>query len=144
MTKGIIEVLECLCQHFLRLAMLCSRLNPKSCFLVTIPNLYHCSSICQQLLVWLLPRECHCLENQTTEIAAESGSGWPSQRQMLLLKLWATIFQASDRRHPVLTPASLILGACLRLSPVNTLADVLAGGHQSQLRSSLRISNVSV
>ena len=56
-----------------------------------------------------------------------NGGGWPSQRQMLLLKLWATIFQASDRRHPVITPACLTIGACLSLNTVDCPEAVLAG-----------------
>ena len=66
-------------------------------------------------------------------IAAGSANAWPSQRQLLLLKLWATIFQASDRRHPVITPASLLMGACLALSPVPSREAVLAGQFSAQL-----------
>ena len=88
------------------------------------------------------------------DITAGTVSAWPSQRQLLLLKLWATIFQASDRRHPVITPASLIVGACLTLSPVpsreallagkqHLLTETKAGPISNQYRSSMSIENLS-
>ena len=51
----------------------------------------------------------------------------PGARGLLLLKLWATLFPASDRRHAVLTPAALIVGACLAMCPLARAADVAQG-----------------
>ena len=55
------------------------------------------------------------------------GSAWPGARGLLLLKLWATLFPASDRRHAVLTPAALIVGACLAMCPLACASDVAQG-----------------
>lgn len=57
----------------------------------------------------------------------DQGSAWPGARGLLLLKLWATLFPASDRRHAVLTPAALILGACLAMCPLARAADIAQG-----------------
>ncbi len=59
--------------------------------------------------------------------AGAPASAWPPPRALLLLKLWATVFPASDRRHAVLTPAALLLGACLALCPLARAADVAHG-----------------
>lgn len=56
-----------------------------------------------------------------------AGSAWPGARVLLLLKLWATVFPASDRRHAVLTPAALLAGACLALCPLARPSDVAQG-----------------
>lgn len=55
------------------------------------------------------------------------GSPWPGARQLLLLRLWATVFPASDWRHPVLTPAALLAGAHLALCPLTCARDVAQG-----------------
>lgn len=55
------------------------------------------------------------------------GSAWPGARALLLLKLWAAMFPASDRRHCVLTPAALLAGACLALCPLARPSDVAQG-----------------
>ena len=39
--------------------------------------------------------------------------GWPEVRTLLLLKLWAVLFPASDRKHAVLSPAALLIGSYL-------------------------------
>ncbi len=49
---------------------------------------------------------------------AQRGAAWPAPRALLLLKLWASVFPASDRRHPVLTPAGLLACGCLALCPL--------------------------
>ena len=48
-------------------------------------------------------------------------------RQILLLKLWATVFPVSDKRHPVTTPAALLASSYLSLCPVASLDDVAKG-----------------
>ncbi|KAK9839415.1 hypothetical protein WJX81_000656 [Elliptochloris bilobata] len=58
---------------------------------------------------------------------ADGASAWPGARGLLLLKLWATLFPASDRRHAVLTPAALVAGACLALCPLARASDVAQG-----------------
>ena len=49
---------------------------------------------------------------------AARAAAWPAPRALLLLKLWATVFPASDKRHPVLTPAGLLAGGALALCPL--------------------------
>eukprot|EP00899_Mesostigma_viride_P003652 jgi/Mesvir1/13288/Mv08670-RA.1 len=51
-------------------------------------------------------------------LSSLEGGCWPTARQLLLLKLWARIFPVTDARHPVLTPATLLLGQCLADSPL--------------------------
>ena len=50
----------------------------------------------------------------STAVALESP--WPGPRALLQLKLFATLFPTSDRRHPVLTPAALYVGRALSQS----------------------------
>ncbi|KAL4451742.1 hypothetical protein ABPG75_007404 [Micractinium tetrahymenae] len=58
-------------------------------------------------------RLAECLRDP--ELRAEA---WPAPRVLLLLKLLATVFPASDKRHPVLTPAGLLACSCLSNCPV--------------------------
>jgi nucleolar protein 14 len=44
--------------------------------------------------------------------------GWPGPRQLLQLRLFALLFPASDRWHPVMTPLALLLGKHLSQCPV--------------------------
>ena len=44
-----------------------------------------------------------------------------------MLKLWATAFPVSDKRHPVTTPAALLASSYLSLCPVASLDDVAKG-----------------
>ena len=67
--------------------------------------------------------------------AGAPASAWPPPRALLLRKLWATVFPASDRRHAVLTPAALLLGACLALCPLARAADVARGAPPPVRRS---------
>jgi nucleolar protein 14 len=46
--------------------------------------------------------------------------GWPGPRQLLQLRLFALLFPTSDRRHPVTTPLSLLIGKHLSQCPVNS------------------------
>jgi len=45
-------------------------------------------------------------------------SAWPTPGRLLLLQLAARIWPTSDRRHPVTTPAAILLGQCLAEIPV--------------------------
>jgi nucleolar protein 14 len=60
-------------------------------------------------------------------------AAWPPARTLLLLKLLATLFPASDRRHPVLTPASLLACAALAQCPLARPRDVGAGLYLASL-----------
>ena len=68
--------------------------------------------------------------------SADGESAWPNQGQLLLLKLWATVFPASDKRHSVLTPAMLLIGSHLALCPLTDCLDIKAGQFYSVLPSS--------
>ncbi|KAK9815549.1 hypothetical protein WJX72_005610 [[Myrmecia] bisecta] len=58
---------------------------------------------------------------------------WPGPRALMLLKLWATVFPVSDRRHPVATPAALLASAYLALCTVTSRADIAQGLFLSSL-----------
>lgn len=51
-------------------------------------------------------------------LSKHSGKQWPHPRTFLLLRLFHILFPASDFRHPVLTPASILIGEMLALCPV--------------------------
>ena len=79
---------------------------------------------------WQRAAACNMIDSLirlTQASLGEGGSTWPGARQLLLLKLWSTVFPASDRRHPVLTPAALLVGAHLALCPVMRHADIPQG-----------------
>ncbi|PRW57304.1 Nucleolar 14 [Chlorella sorokiniana] len=57
----------------------------------------------------------------------ERADAWPPARVLLLLKLFATVFPASDKRHPVLTPAGLLICSCLSNCPLARPQHVGAG-----------------
>ncbi|CAL8463440.1 g2974 [Coccomyxa elongata] len=61
------------------------------------------------------------------EMYAGEDSAWPGTRALLLLKLWATLFPVSDRRHPVATPAALLVSAHLALCPISRASDIAQG-----------------
>ncbi|KAG5189025.1 nucleolar protein 14 [Tribonema minus] len=67
------------------------------------------------------------LRDRATGVAAESAPCWPSHGHRLLLKLLGDLFPTTDFRHPVTTPASLLLGQYLSQCPVETSADLAAG-----------------
>ena len=52
------------------------------------------------------------------ERAGGAGARWPARRTMMLLKLLCMAFPVSDARHPVVTPAALLLGHALCLCPL--------------------------
>ena len=45
--------------------------------------------------------------------APAPSSPWPGPRALMQLKLFSTLFPSSDRRHPVTTPAMLLIGRAL-------------------------------
>ena len=48
-------------------------------------------------------------------------------RDVLLMKLWATVFPVSDKRHPVTTPLALLVSSNLALCPVTCHRDAAIG-----------------
>ncbi|DBA84060.1 TPA: hypothetical protein ACH3X1_006541 [Trebouxia sp. C0004] len=64
-----------------------------------------------------------------TSLDSSQGGGWPGARDVLLLKLWATVFPVSDRRHPVTTPLALLTSSYLALCPVTCQCDAAVGDH---------------
>jgi nucleolar protein 14 len=54
-------------------------------------------------------------------------SAWPAPKTLLLLKLLTTVYPVSDKKHPVLTPASLLVCSALSLCPVARPRDVASG-----------------
>ncbi|GLC69369.1 hypothetical protein PLESTF_000821600 [Pleodorina starrii] len=49
-------------------------------------------------------------EQLTAALGGATSSPWPPARVVLQLKLFSALFPTSDRRHPVLTPAALLVG----------------------------------
>ncbi len=54
-------------------------------------------------------------------------SAWPSMGAILLLRACGHIFPVTDLRHPVVTPALLLLGQTIAQCPVRTVQDVVMG-----------------
>jgi len=54
-------------------------------------------------------------------------TAWPAPKTMLLLKLLTTVYPVSDKKHPVLTPASLFVCSALALCPLARPRDVASG-----------------
>lgn len=54
-------------------------------------------------------------------------SCWPSIKTLFLLRLWFMIFPCSDFRHPVTTPATLIICEYLMQSPITSGRDIAVG-----------------
>ena len=54
-------------------------------------------------------------------------TAWPAPKIMMLLKLLTTVYPVSDKRHPVLTPVSLLTSAALELCPIARPRDVASG-----------------
>ena len=52
---------------------------------------------------------------------------WPAPRTLLLLKLFTILYPVSDKRHPVLTPASVLICSALALCPITRPHDVYTG-----------------
>jgi len=49
---------------------------------------------------------------------------WPLPRELMTLRLLAAVFPVTDRRHPVLTPAGLLVGQALSSCPLGSGAEV--------------------
>ena len=60
-------------------------------------------------------------------LAGRSSNPWLTLGEITLLRIATHLFPATDYRHPVLTPASLVLGRCLSQCPLATPGDVAAG-----------------
>ena len=74
-----------------------------------------------------------CLVNHLTAMHVhvhepERGSVGAGSRDVLLLKLWATVFPVSDRRHPVTTPLALLTSSYLALCRITCHQDAAIGG----------------
>ncbi|GFP87290.1 nucleolar protein 14 [Phtheirospermum japonicum] len=54
-------------------------------------------------------------------------SCWPSLKTLFLLRLWSMIFPCSDFRHPVMTPAILLMSEYLMRCPIVSGRDVAIG-----------------
>ena len=55
---------------------------------------------------------------QTSEVlgcapTVQLATGWPDLRRMMLLKLVSILFPTTDRKHPVVEPALLLIGSYL-------------------------------
>ena len=61
------------------------------------------------------------------DLQESNASPWPTTRGLLLLKLWALLFPVSDRRHPVLTPAAILVSAHLALCRLTCAMDIAKG-----------------
>lgn len=64
---------------------------------------------------------------------AQRAAAWPAPRALLLLKLWATVFPVTDKRHPVLTPAGVLACSALALCPLARPHHVALGLYLSSL-----------
>ncbi|KAK9802968.1 hypothetical protein WJX73_000915 [Symbiochloris irregularis] len=53
------------------------------------------------------------LEQLHQGLSEDGDGGWPSVQTLLLLRLFILLFPASDRKHSVLTPAAVLIGAYL-------------------------------
>lgn len=54
-------------------------------------------------------------------------SCFPPHRMLLLLKLYTTVYPVTDKRHPVLTAASLFACSALAMCPIESLRDAGTG-----------------
>ena len=54
-------------------------------------------------------------------------TAWPAPKTLLLLKLFTAVYPVSDKRHPVLTPTSLLTCAALELCPLARPRDIATG-----------------
>ena len=71
---------------------------------------------------WL---QTHCVVVSTsTELLCHMPAG---ARDVMLMKLWATVFPVSDKRHPVTTPLALLTSYYLALCPVTCHRDAAIG-----------------
>ncbi|RYR75698.1 hypothetical protein Ahy_A01g000272 [Arachis hypogaea] len=63
---------------------------------------------------------------KSTILVAESSS-WPSTKTLFLLRLWSMIFPCSDFRHPVMTPAILLMCEYLMRCRIVSGQDIAIG-----------------
>ena len=56
-----------------------------------------------------------------------SGRCWPAPREIFLFRLAMAVFPVTDFKHPVLTPAMILIGQYLSQSPVRGPRDAIAG-----------------
>lgn len=61
------------------------------------------------------------------DIRIPEKSSWPPLKTMLLLRLWSLIFPCSDFRHPVMTPAILLMCEYLMRCPIVSGRDAAVG-----------------
>ncbi|GIL77894.1 hypothetical protein Vretimale_6572 [Volvox reticuliferus] len=62
-----------------------------------------------------------------TTAASAPASPWPSSRVVMQLRLFSMLFPISDRRHPVLTPAALLIGKFLNQCIVSNPHEAAVG-----------------
>ncbi|KAG9317709.1 Nop14-like protein [Chiua virens] len=70
------------------------------------------------------------LENGALEPDART---WPGLSELTFLRMIGTIWPTSDMRHPVVSPARLLMGAYLGLCRVRSFGDVMSGLFLSSL-----------
>lgn len=94
-----------------------------------VASLSGTGAIClQDSRTWIiLDQSIECSVATSAVLSADTPVKWPSRRQLFLLQLWYLVFPASDRRHPVMTPAALLVAAYLALCPVQSHEDADKG-----------------
>lgn len=65
--------------------------------------------------------------NPSSNSSSSSSSPWPTIRTLLQLKLLTTLFPVSDRRHPVITPAALLVCKYLSQCVAGSTAEAACG-----------------
>ena len=55
------------------------------------------------------------------------GRCWPAPREVFLFRLAMAVFPVTDFKHPVLTPAMILIGQYLSQCPVRGPRDAIAG-----------------
>ncbi|KAG1671696.1 hypothetical protein FOA52_007488 [Chlamydomonas sp. UWO 241] len=66
-------------------------------------------------------------QQQQGQQQQQAESPWPGARAILQLKLFLSLFPTSDRRHPVTTPAALLIGRALSSCVATTAGEAAAG-----------------
>lgn len=69
----------------------------------------------------------YLLTNVNVLVVTDDISCWPSNRTLLLFRLWSMIFPPSDFRHAVMTPAMLLMSEYLLRCPVKSGHDIAVG-----------------
>ncbi|KAK7243781.1 hypothetical protein RIF29_38593 [Crotalaria pallida] len=60
-------------------------------------------------------------------IKNSESSSWPSSKTLFLLRLWSMVYPCSDFRHPVMTPAMLLMCEYLMRCPIVSGRDIAIG-----------------